>query len=142
MRGGKFLVAAAAVLLASCKVGPNYKRPQIEPPALHRSDPAPDASPSAARIFADVKWFELFQDEQLQNIIRTGLERNYDVLIAAQRVLEARERYTISRSRLYPTIDGNASIDSTRLSTSALTDVPPGTTLHRESGSLGLSMFW
>ncbi len=128
-------------LMAACAVGPNYKRPQVAVPAVHRSDPSADASQAAAQTFADLRWFDLFQDEQLRSLIQTALDGNYDIRIAAQRILEARARYGISRADLYPTVEATANIGTTRTSTSG-SRLPPEWNLQRESGSLGLQVFW
>jgi multidrug efflux system outer membrane protein len=50
----------------------------------------------------DVKWWNVFQDEQLQTLIRVALEQNYDVRIAAERVLAAQAQLRIARSNQYP----------------------------------------
>ncbi len=96
-----------AVVSAGCAVGPKYKRPEFDVPTSHRSDTAlPAASPTAAvSTFADMKWFDLFQDPQLQQLIRMGLETNYDVRIAAQRVLAAQAYVTVEKAPLYPSLD-------------------------------------
>src|SRR5437762_3083560 len=76
-----------AVLLAGCAVGPNYRRPSIDTPTAYRgafSDAVtlPAASPETSSL-GDQKWSELFQDEQLQALIQTALQQNYDLRIAA-----------------------------------------------------------
>ena len=72
----------------ACTVGPNYRRPSIATPQSFRApDPLP---PGQADSFADLKWFEVFKDEQLQALIRQALERNYDLRDAVARVEEAR----------------------------------------------------
>jgi len=128
-------------MVVSCAVGPNYKRPQVAVPAVNRADPSPDASRTAKPVFADVRWFDLFQDDQLRTLIQTALKSNYDIQIAAERVIEARERYRISRADLYPTVDATANIGTDRASTGG-TILAPGGGLQRETGSLGLQVFW
>src|SRR5687768_8575336 len=73
---------AAAVWLAGCMVGPDYKKPTMEIPPHFRGAMTPDAAPSVA----DLKWFEVFQDEQLQELIRVALVQNYDLRDAIARV--------------------------------------------------------
>ncbi len=64
-------VCALAVFLAGCTVGPNYKRPNTDVPTAFRgATPAEAASPTAASL-GDQKWWEVFQDEELQKLIRT-----------------------------------------------------------------------
>jgi len=87
------------LLLAGCAVGPNYKRPAVAAPQTFRG--APTATPDAAS-FGDEKWWEVFQDAQLQVLIRTALQQNYDVRIAATRILQAQAQLGITRSSEFP----------------------------------------
>jgi multidrug efflux system outer membrane protein len=95
------------LLLAGCAVGPNYKRPEVPVPGTYRSDSAlPQAATTApAASFGDLKWFDLFQDDRLRELIQTALKDNYDIRIAAQRVLAAQAFVTVEKSALYPRVD-------------------------------------
>jgi len=101
------------LLSAGCAVGPKYKRPEYPVPASHRSETAlPAAAPAATTpTFGEVKWFDLFRDEKLQELIRTALKDNYDVRIAAQRVLAAQAFVTVEKSALYPSVDAVGTAD-------------------------------
>ncbi len=77
--------------------------------------------PPAEASFGDLKWFEVFKDAQLQELIRIALKENYDVQIAAQRVLAAREQVTIQRSFLFPALNANGQLETTRTSTRGFT---------------------
>src|SRR5579864_185764 len=101
-------------LLSGCTVGPKYMRPTISVPANFRA-PEPLPPPQAASV-ADLKWFEIFKDESLQQLIRTGLERNYDLRDAVARVEEARANLGITRSNQYPNVGASGSVELTRLS--------------------------
>lgn len=96
-------------LLAGCIVGPNYKRPAVNLPATYRGATAVPASPTS---FGNEKWFQVFQDPVLDKLIRTALARNYDVRIAATRVLEAQAQLGITRSNQFPSLSGSAGISS------------------------------
>jgi multidrug efflux system outer membrane protein len=89
-------------LLAACTVGPNYQRPKTDVPGAYRGVPvtAPAAAPSES--LGDAKWWIVFQDEQLQSLIRTALKQNYDLRIVAERVLAAQAQLRIARSNQYP----------------------------------------
>jgi multidrug efflux system outer membrane protein len=102
------------MLLAGCTVGPNYKRPQIEAPANFRA-PEPLPEPQASSL-ADLNWFEVFQDEQLQNLIRTALKENYDLRDAVTRVEEARANLGVTRSNQFPQVGASGDLEITRLS--------------------------
>src|SRR5580698_6166144 len=92
-------IAVAAGLSVGCVVGPNYSRPAVAVPASFR---APEPLPSSqAASLADLKWFEVFKDEKLQELIRTALEQNYDLRDAVARVDEARANLGITRSNQY-----------------------------------------
>jgi len=103
----------AGGLLASCTLGPNYKRPVVETPAVHRG--ATGATPES---LADVKWFELFHDDRLTALVSTALKDNFDVRIAAERVQQARAAYGITRADQFPTIGVSADAIAARSSKS------------------------
>jgi multidrug efflux system outer membrane protein len=68
----------------------------------------------AAESLGEQKWWEVFQDQQLQDLIRTALQQNYDVRIAATRILEAHAQVGITRADQLPTISGGASAANQR----------------------------
>ena len=61
-----------------------------------------------------MKWFDLFHDEKLQELIRTALKDNYDLRIVAQRILAAQAYVTVEKSALYPSFDATVSADQQR----------------------------
>jgi outer membrane protein, multidrug efflux system len=99
------------LLSAGCAVGPKYTRPDYPLPTAHRSDAALPTTAAAATptILADVKWFDLFQDARLQELIRLALEANYDVRIAAKNVLAAQAFVSVEKAPLYPSLNGEVS---------------------------------
>jgi multidrug efflux system outer membrane protein len=101
-RIGLASAAALTLFLSACTVGPNYKRPDVPAaPAYRGPDNAAVSDPSS---LADEKWWELFKDPQLQELIRTALKQNYDLRIAATRVLEQRQQVTITRANQFPSV--------------------------------------
>src|SRR6202163_3678892 len=107
-------LCAGALSLAGCVVGPNYKRPIVNSPSTFRGlTDAEAANPTPASL-GDQKWWEVFQDQQLQQLIRTALQQNYDVRIAAARVLEAQGPLGITRSNQYPSVNVNGTGSSSR----------------------------
>jgi multidrug efflux system outer membrane protein len=104
------LIALSLVmlLLSGCAVGPNYKRPSVDVPGTYRGAAPPEAQQPAAESLGDQKWWEVFQDKQLRDLIHTALQQNYDVRIAATRILEARAQVGIARADQLPTISGGA----------------------------------
>lgn len=107
-------VLLSVAVWSGCAVGPNYKRPAVDVPGMYRgasaetpASPGQSASgaaqPTAASL-GDEKWWEVFQDQELQQLIRTAVKNNYDVRIAATRVLEAQAQLGITRADQYPSL--------------------------------------
>jgi multidrug efflux system outer membrane protein len=106
--------------LVGCTVGPNYKRPGVDVPGAYRgvapdasdksyaqpdqTNPQPQAAGHTAQSLGEEKWWEVFQDPELQGLIRTALQNNYDVRIAATRVLQAQAQLGITRADQLPTV--------------------------------------
>ena len=98
-----FLLAATLVTLAGCTVGPNYKRPQTPaPPAFRGADNAEVSG--GENSLGDRSWELVFHEPELQELIRTALANNYDLRIAAQRILEQQAQVKIVRSEQFPQI--------------------------------------
>ena len=111
-----------ALLSTSCAVGPNYKRPAVAAPAAFRApQPLP---PDQAESLADLKWFQVFKDDQLQGLIRTALVRNYDLRDAVARVEAARAILGITRSNQFPNFAAGAGVEFNRLSRDGATPIP------------------
>lgn len=111
--------------LIGCTVGPNYKRPTVDVPVTYRgadspatgatSEPAKPQQPSTqstSQSFGDEKWWEVFQDHELQGLIRTALKNNYDLRIAATRVLQAKAQLGVTRADQFPSLSGGGNIVS------------------------------
>jgi outer membrane protein, multidrug efflux system len=101
----RLALLALALLLAACTVGPDYKRPAVDTPPDFRGALAPPTEPS----LGDFGWWQVYADETLQGLIREGLAGNYDVRVAAARILDARAQVTIARSFQFPDVRGIAS---------------------------------
>jgi len=142
----------AIFALVGCTVGPNYKRPAVNVPGMYRAA-APEATSadqsqqpqaqsqttqaSAATSIGDEKWWEVFQDKELQNLIRTALINNYDVRIAATRVLQAQAQLGITRADQLPSVSGGGSI--TNQNSAASGPIP---TFETTQGQLAVSAAW
>ena len=104
MKASALAAGLASVFLAGCNVGPKYARPQITaPPAYRGADDTPVSS-TAQNSLGDEKWSEVFHEPELQALIQTALVNNYDLRIAAQRVLEAQAQLRVTRSQEFPQI--------------------------------------
>jgi len=90
-----------------CKVGPNYKRPAVQTPTEYRElKDGPQVQPQVAS-YADLPWWQVFQDPTLQELIRTALKQNYDLQLATERINAGRAQVQITRSNLFPQVAGN-----------------------------------
>jgi outer membrane protein, multidrug efflux system len=109
---GGAAVTLAVLFSASCMMGPNYLRPVVPAAPAYRG---PDNSQvSGPDSLGDQKWSEVFKDPVLQQLITAALKNNYDVQIAATRVLQAKEQVTITRSNQFPTVTAGPSVTGTR----------------------------
>lgn len=110
------LLVVLCFLLVACAVGPDYKRPDVSPPAAYRFQPLP----AETKSLADMPWWELYQDPRLNAIIETALKENLDLKLAVARMQEARARARAANADFFPTIDGTLSTSSQPASVSAV----------------------
>jgi multidrug efflux system outer membrane protein len=96
-------LALMGVLCAACVVGPNHVKPVLPLPDSFRGATGP-----GGQALADLKWWEVFADEQLQALVRTAAKENYDVRVAAARIEQAEAQARISRSNQYPSVVADA----------------------------------
>ena len=132
-------IVALTTLLTGCMVGPDYRRPLTAPPAQYRFALGDVRDPAS---IADIAWVDLFQDDALRELIRTALVQNYDVQIAAARILQARAQVGIARSEMFPTISGGGSLQKDRLAQNDTGGLPPGANSELSFGMLSLNMTW
>ncbi len=139
-----------------CTVGPNYHRPKVDVPGAYRGAPPQEAaqpqqvpsqqgSEPAEQSFGDQKWWEVFQDPQLQDLIRTALKQNYDLRIAATRILEAQALLGITRADQLPTINAGAAEVSNRYPRqdyAAPDGAKPLPAYETDAHSVGAAMAW
>src|SRR5271167_691555 len=84
-----------AGLLAGCMVGPNYHRPAVQPPTAFRDLSDNPQAQAQVASYADLPWWQVFQDPQLQELMRVALKQNYDLLIAAERINASRAQQVV-----------------------------------------------
>src|SRR5258708_10531235 len=135
---GSIIVALAC----GCAVEPNYKKPTVNVPPVYRGVTPEEAAQGEARSLADEKWWEVFQDEQLKKLIKTALQQNYDVQIAAVRILQAQAQLGITRADQFPIIAGNAAATNQRSPRSKFLPASE-TSLNQVGASLAWDLdFW
>jgi multidrug efflux system outer membrane protein len=126
------------IALSGCVVGPNYTKPDVPaPPQFRYSNGAGKES------LADTKFGDLFEDPVLTSLIGEAIRNNFDLNIAAERVLEARASLGIMRSQFYPQLSGNAQFDTGRGSSVGATPyIAKGTDLSLSYTQVGFSVYW
>jgi len=117
----RFFVLCLALLAGGCALGPNYKRPAVPTPPTWRDIPAAQAD-----SLANTPWWELFDDPQLQELVRIALQENKDLKIAVERIEEARARYGFTRADLWPKVDLSATAGRLRFNSGSLVHTPEG----------------
>ena len=133
------LVLIAGVVVASCTLGRDYKRPAIETPSTYRFGTAGTSTAS----LADLQWFELFRDDTLTQLVKTALQENFELRIAAERVLQARAAYGITRADQWPSIDVSAGVTAARASQQgANRGIPAGVDTDVSYTQAGFSLGW
>jgi outer membrane protein, multidrug efflux system len=133
-----FLVLVAA--LAGCAVGPNYQRPGTETPAAYRTAASDTNAPAGTNSFADLGWWQVFQDPQLTAYLGEALTNNWDIKIAAARVLQAEAALRIARSQFFPTINAGGDLATSRASQNGPTRIPAGANPQQGYGDVFASM--
>ncbi len=124
-------------LFAGCAVGPDYHRPTIVVPIVYRSS-VTNTVPSAPS--APLTWSSLFPDPALQRLLSQGLNNNYDLQIAAARVLQARASLGLARSDYFPNIAAGGNLATARVSQRGPSAPPAAVSPEAEFGGLSLGM--
>ena len=108
----------------------------IQPPANFRgADPVTDQN-----SIGDLKWFEVFKDPALQDLVRTAMVRNYDLRAAVTRVDAARANLGLARSEQFPQFDLSTDVTSTRASRNGQLATPSQGGRSRSFGSVLLNL--
>jgi len=136
-------VLITAGWMTGCTLGPNYHCPAVLAPQAFRA-PNPLPAPQASSL-ADLKWWEVFRDEKLQDLIRAALAANYDLRDAVVRVDEARANLSVTRSNQFPQVGASGSVNLSRLSRDGQTPLPasflPSQNRNWGEGALNLLSF-
>ena len=95
-------LAIGLILITGCAVGPEFKDPVVEAPGSYRTQVMPSDT------VTDLKWWTLFDDPLLYDLVTTALENNRDLKIAVSRIEQARATVGFTRADQYPRLDGEA----------------------------------
>src|ERR1700745_31151 len=129
-------ILSVVVVEAGCMMGPKYKRPIVDVPQGYRAS-APQQAAQASSL-GNEQWWQVYQDPVLTQLIHTAIAQNYDVRIAAARVLEAQAQVGITRSNQFPSASVGADIYSQQ--NAKVTNVFPAYQVN--AGDLNLSVIW
>jgi multidrug efflux system outer membrane protein len=114
-----------------------YQRPRVQTPPEYRDDPRPQPDP---QNLADSKWFDVFKDPKLQDLIHDALVHNYDLREAVARIDLAQANLGITRSEQYPHIYGSADVTTLGRSRDGQLSVPEPLPKGRTFGSVLLNL--
>ena len=123
MRTKASIGLALLLSLCGCKVGPNYKRPTLDVPGQYRGIAPNLPQQPAGGPFGEMQWPAVYQDEALQALLKEALTNNYDIRIAASRIMQAQASLGVTRANQFPTLGGVGSIQNIQ-STPLFTGAP------------------
>jgi multidrug efflux system outer membrane protein len=132
-------VGSLLILITGCTVGPNYVRPQLTAPVIYRGADETPISSADQNSLGDQQWAQVFREPELQDLIRVALGNNYDMRIAAQRVLEEQAQLRITRSQQFPSVIVGATGIGADLGSSVGNGFPSGAVAV---GTFNLSAAW
>ena len=132
----KRLVVSFLLVCLTCGYAAG-QQPAVQTPTTYRGDPA--AQPDAQTL-ANLKWFDVFKDEKLQDLIRDALTHNYDLRQAVARIDAARANLGITRSDQFPTVGASTDVINQRQSRSSAFDLPEPIKRDRSFGSVLLNL--
>src|SRR5262245_17160617 len=125
----------AAIFMAGCAMGPQYRRPTVDAPGDFRF-----AATQFTNSFADLPWWEVFKDPTLLGLIQRAVTNNHDLRQAVARVEQARNLAIVARAPLLPQVGYSGAVGRGR---NALFNTPAG--LHGATESyaqVNLNAFW
>jgi multidrug efflux system outer membrane protein len=129
-------ILAMLIVEAGCMMGPKYKRPAVNVPQDYRT-PEPQQADQASSL-GNEQWWQVYQDPVLTQLIHTAIAQNYDVRIAAARVLEAQAQVGITRANQLPSASVGANVFSE--GNPKVTNLLPAYEVN--GGELNLSVIW
>ena len=131
-------IVTVSLLSGSTLAQQKYQQPPIKPPDEFRG--AESTSPADATSIGDLKWFEVFQDPELQKLVRTAMVQNYDLRLAVARINAARANVGLARSNQFPQFDASADLTTTRTSANSGVSTTGQAGRKRSVGEVFLSL--
>ena len=131
-------VVTLSLLSSSVAAQKKYERPTVKTPDTFRGADA--VAPADQTSIGDLKWFEVFKDEELQKLVRTAMVQNYDLRLAVARINAARANVGLARSNQFPQVDVGADLTTTRTSANSGPSAPGQAGRKRSFGEVFLSL--
>ena len=128
----------ASSLLSGCNVGPKYQRPNITAPPVYRGADEATISSDPKTSLGDEQWSTVYKEPELQDLIRKALINNYDLRIAAQRILEQQAQVKITRAQQFPTV----SVGGTGIGAALPSSLGSSISSPLVNGSFSVSASW
>lgn len=132
----RILLVLAVFILSACTIGKDYQRPDVEKPNVWRFEE------KEAKSVANTAWWEQFQDPVLNDLIRTALEENKDLLIAAAKVEEYMGRYGATRADQFPQAVIKGTGENMRMTETGYSPIPRGMSPEYSSYQVSLNASW
>ncbi len=136
----RFIIVVIVVSLMAGKVAgqKRYERPAVKAPDAFRGSDT--VAPTDQTSIGDLKWFEVFKDEELQKLVRTAMIQNYDLRAAVARINAARANLGLARSDQFPQFEGSADLTTARASRNGSVGASGQGGRTRSIGSVFLSL--
>ncbi len=136
----RFIIVVIVVSLMAGKVAgqKRYERPAVKAPDAFRGSDT--VAPTDQTSIGDLKWFEVFKDDELQKLVRTAMIQNYDLRAAVARINAARANLGLARSDQFPQFEGSADLTTARASRNGSVGASGQGGRTRSIGSVFLSL--
>jgi multidrug efflux system outer membrane protein len=132
----RIFIMLAVLVLSGCTIGKDYQRPDVEKPNVWRFEE------KEAKSVANTAWWEQFQDTALNDLIRTALAENKDLLIAAAKVEEYMGRYSATRADQFPQAGVKGTGENIRITENGYSPVPPAFSTVYNNYQVALNASW
>lgn len=135
IKGTILLGVILSMGLTSCQFANKYKSPVVDSAGLFRDEVSSDTA-----TIASLSWRQYFQDPLLQALIHEGLNNNFDMRIATERIKQAEAQLSIAKMAYFPDFALVGSVDHTRFSMQ--NGVRDNLGYHTNKYSLGVAASW
>ncbi len=121
------------LLIAGCKVGPNYSEPKLDVPASFGDATAAASTQPAVGVET---WWKTLNDPTLDRLVERAIQSNLDLREAIYRLREARAARTAAGADLFPVIDATGSYQHSRRSENATPGPSPEGAFKRQAAGV------